>query len=56
MSDEFNEIFLSLVPEDLDKCLKSAQNAKSVKLKLSKKERTCLTFEIELVSGGAPEI
>ena len=50
VSEEFNEIYLELVPESLVKCLKSAQNAKSVKMKLTKKHMPCLTFEVELVS------
>ena len=45
-----NEIYLETVPENLVRCLRSAQNAKSVKIKLTKKQTPCLTFEVELVS------
>ena len=50
VSEEHNEIFLELHPENLVKSLKAAQNAKSVKLKLTKKHTACLTLEVELVS------
>ena len=50
VSEEFNEIYLELVPESLVKCLKAAQSAKSIKMKLTKKHLPCLTFEVELVS------
>ena len=50
VSEEFNEIYLELVPESLVKCLKAAQNAKTIKIKLTKKHLPCLTFEVELVS------
>lgn len=52
LSEEHNEIYLELVPENLVKCLKSAQNAKSVKIKLTKKHLPCLTLEVELVSAA----
>ena len=45
-----NEIYLETVPENFVRCLRSAQNAKSVKIKLTKKQTPCLTFEVELVS------
>jgi len=47
---EANEIYLETVPENFVRCLRSAQNAKSVKIKLTKKHTPCLTFEVELVS------
>ena len=50
VSEDANEIFLELVPDSLLKCLKASQNAKSIKLKLTKKHTPCLTFEVELVS------
>jgi len=46
-----NEIYLETVPENFVRCLRSAQNAKSVKIKLTKKQTPCLTFEVELVSN-----
>lgn len=45
-----NEIYLETVPENFFRCLRSAQNAKSVKIKLTKKQTPCLTFEVELPS------
>jgi len=45
-----NEIYLETVPENFVRCLRSAQNAKSVKVKLTKKQTPCLTCEVELVS------
>ena len=50
VSAEYNEIYLELTPDNIVKSLKSAQSAKSVKIKLTKKQRPCLTLEIELVS------
>ena len=50
MSDA-NEIYLETVPDNFVRCLRSAQNAKSVKIKLTKKHIPCLTFEVELVSN-----
>ena len=52
VSAEANEIFLEVIPENLVRSLKSAQNAKSVKIKLTKKHTPCLTFEIELVRSN----
>ena len=49
VSEEHNEIFLELLPENLVRSLKAAQNAKSVKMKLTKKHTPCLTLEVELV-------
>jgi len=48
-----NEIYLETVPDNFVRCLRSAQNAKSVKIKLTKKYTPCLTFEVELVSSLA---
>jgi len=47
---EANEIYLETVLENLVRCLRCAQNAKSIKIKLTKKHSPCLTFEVELVS------
>ncbi|XP_013379912.1 checkpoint protein HUS1 isoform X1 [Lingula anatina] len=50
LSEDYNEIFLEVVPDNMVKCLKTAQTAKSVKIKLTKKHSPCLTFEVELPS------
>ena len=50
LSEESNEIYLEVTPEDIVRAMKTAQNAKAVKLKLTKKFSPCLTFDIELVS------
>jgi len=50
VNKEHNEIFLEITLENLCRALKSAQNAKSLKIKLTKKQTACLTVEIELVS------
>lgn len=47
--DEHNNIYLELNPDNLAKAMKSAQNAQTVKIKLTKKHTACLTFEIILV-------
>ena len=49
LAEDANEIFLEVSPENIVRCLKSAQNAKSVKIKLTKKHSPCLTFEVDLV-------
>ncbi|XP_011419857.1 checkpoint protein HUS1-like [Crassostrea angulata] len=48
VSEEANEIFLELAPENLTRALKTAQNAKWIKIKLTKKHSPCLTFEVDL--------
>lgn len=50
VSEEFNEIYLDVVVDNLVKALRSAASAKSLKVKLTKKQTPCLTFEIELPS------
>ncbi|XP_077561936.1 hus1-like checkpoint clamp component isoform X2 [Haemaphysalis longicornis] len=50
VSEEFNEIYLDVVVDHLVKALRSAAAAKSLKMKLTKKQTPCLTFEIELPS------
>jgi len=50
LSKEYNEIYLEIVTESIVRSLKSAHNAKSMKIKLTKKDTPCLTFEIELVN------
>lgn len=46
---EHNEIYLELTPENLSRALKTAQNAKTVKIKLTNKHCPCLTVAVELV-------
>uniref|UniRef100_A0A0C9RUG7 Checkpoint protein n=1 Tax=Amblyomma americanum TaxID=6943 RepID=A0A0C9RUG7_AMBAM len=50
VSEEFNEIYLDVVADHIVKALKSAAAAKSLKVKLTKKQTPCLSFEIELPS------
>lgn len=50
VSPEDNEICLEVTPENLSRALKTVQNAKSVKVKLTKKHCPCLTVAAELVS------
>ncbi|XP_056100534.1 checkpoint protein HUS1 isoform X3 [Rhinichthys klamathensis goyatoka] len=50
VSADANEIFLELAPENLSRALKTAQNARSVKIKLTKKNCPCLTLAAELPS------
>ncbi|XP_048122796.1 checkpoint protein HUS1-like [Alosa alosa] len=45
VSPDANEICLELAPENISRALKTAQNAKSVKIKLTKKHCPCLTQE-----------
>ncbi|XP_075777813.1 checkpoint protein HUS1 isoform X2 [Pelodiscus sinensis] len=47
---EYNEIYLELTPENLSRALKTAQNAKTVKIKLTNKHCPCLTLAVELPS------
>lgn len=48
--DDKNEIYLEVVNENLLRAMKSGQNAQSIKIKLTKKQTPCLTFEISLPS------
>ncbi|XP_066543066.1 checkpoint protein HUS1 [Hoplias malabaricus] len=50
VSTEANEICLEVAPENLSRALKTAQNAKTVKIKLTKKHCPCLTLAAELPS------
>uniref|UniRef100_A0A8C4T230 Checkpoint protein n=2 Tax=Erpetoichthys calabaricus TaxID=27687 RepID=A0A8C4T230_ERPCA len=50
ISLEYNEIYLELAPENLSRALKTAHNAKSVKIKLTKKHCPCITIAVELPS------
>ncbi|KAF4801491.1 Checkpoint protein HUS1 [Turdus rufiventris] len=53
---EHNEIYLELVPENLSRALKTAQNAKAVKIKLTNKHCPCLSVAVELVSIYLPAL
>uniref|UniRef100_UPI003AAAE290 checkpoint protein HUS1 n=1 Tax=Centroberyx gerrardi TaxID=166262 RepID=UPI003AAAE290 len=48
VSAEANEICLEVTPENLSRALKTVQNAKAVKVKLTKKHCPCLTVAAEL--------
>ncbi|KAL3040318.1 hypothetical protein OYC64_011365 [Pagothenia borchgrevinki] len=48
VSPEDNEICLEVTPENLSRALKTVQNAKAVKVKLTKKHCPCLTIAAEL--------
>ncbi|XP_003762588.3 checkpoint protein HUS1 isoform X1 [Sarcophilus harrisii] len=50
VSADYNEIYLELMPENLSRALKTAQNAKTVKIKLTNKHCPCLTVAVELPS------
>ncbi|XP_069469433.1 checkpoint protein HUS1 isoform X3 [Ambystoma mexicanum] len=50
VSAEHNDIYLELMPENLSRALKTAQNAKAVKIKLTNKHCPCLTLAAELPS------
>ncbi|KAF7247855.1 Checkpoint protein HUS1 [Varanus komodoensis] len=47
---ESNEIYLELISENFSRALKTAQNAKAVKIKLTNKLCPCLTVAVELPS------
>ncbi|XP_078147560.1 checkpoint protein HUS1 isoform X2 [Centroberyx gerrardi] len=48
VSAEANEICLEVTPENLSRALKTVQNAKAVKVKLTRKHCPCLTVAAEL--------
>lgn len=51
LSEESNEIYLEVTPDEIVQALKTGTHAaKSLKIKLTKKNSPCLTFEIELPS------
>ncbi|XP_051872452.1 checkpoint protein HUS1 isoform X2 [Pristis pectinata] len=50
VSAEYNEIYLELTPENLSRSLKTSQNAKTVKIKLTMKHCPCITIAVELPS------
>ncbi|XP_054983041.1 checkpoint protein HUS1 [Sorex araneus] len=51
VSAENNEIYLELTSENLSRALKTAQNARALKIKLTNKHFPCLTVSIELLSA-----
>ncbi|XP_047418699.1 checkpoint protein HUS1 isoform X3 [Sciurus carolinensis] len=54
VSAENNEIYLELTSENLSRALKTAQNARTLKIKLTNKHFPCLTVSVELVSIYLP--
>ncbi|XP_025708891.1 checkpoint protein HUS1 [Callorhinus ursinus] len=50
VSAENNAIYLELLSENLSRALKTAQNARALKIKLTNKHFPCLTVSIELLS------
>ncbi|XP_072174015.1 checkpoint protein HUS1-like [Diadema setosum] len=50
VAEDADEIYLEITPDDLVRALKTAQSAKSVKIKLTKKFTPCLSLEVELPS------
>ncbi|XP_008586030.1 PREDICTED: checkpoint protein HUS1 [Galeopterus variegatus] len=54
VSAENNEIYLELTSENLSRALKTAQNARALKIKLTNKHFPCLTVSVELVSIYLP--
>ncbi|XP_039248649.2 checkpoint protein HUS1-like [Styela clava] len=50
VNKDCNEIYLEVVAENLSRALKSAQAAKALKIKLTKKQSPCLSLEVELPS------
>lgn len=56
VSSEDNEICLEVTPENLSRALKTVQNAKAVKVKLTKKHCPCLTIAAELVRASEKKL
>ena len=50
VSAENNAIYLELTSENLSRALKTAQNARALKIKLTNKHFPCLTVSVDLVS------
>ncbi|RXM95473.1 Checkpoint protein HUS1 [Acipenser ruthenus] len=50
VSTEHNEIYMDLAAENLSRALKTAHNAKSLKIKLTNKHCPCITVAVELPS------
>lgn len=53
VSEENNEIYLELTSENLARALKTAQNARALKIKLTNKHFPCLTVSVELLSSSS---
>uniref|UniRef100_A0A673SQM8 HUS1 checkpoint clamp component n=1 Tax=Suricata suricatta TaxID=37032 RepID=A0A673SQM8_SURSU len=53
VSAENNEIYLELTAENLSRALKTAQNARALKVKLTNKHFPCLTVSLELISASS---
>uniref|UniRef100_A0A8C6W2V0 Checkpoint protein n=1 Tax=Nannospalax galili TaxID=1026970 RepID=A0A8C6W2V0_NANGA len=53
VSAENNEIYLELTSENLSRALKTAQNARALKIKLTNKHFPCLTVSVELFSSSS---
>lgn len=53
VSAENNEIYLELTSENLSRALKTAQNARALKIKLTNKHFPCLTVSVELLSSSS---
>ncbi|XP_061432795.1 checkpoint protein HUS1 isoform X2 [Lethenteron reissneri] len=49
VSAEHNEIYLDVAPESVSRALRTAQAAKTVKMKLTRKHCPCLTLAVELI-------
>lgn len=56
VSSEDNEICLEVTPENLSRALKTVQNAKAVKVKLTRKHCPCLTIAAELVRASEKKL
>lgn len=56
VSAENNAIYLELTSENLSRALKTAQNARALKIKLTNKQFPCLTVSVELVSIYLPAL
>ncbi|XP_012863035.2 checkpoint protein HUS1-like, partial [Echinops telfairi] len=50
ISEENNEIYIELTPENLSRALKTAQNARALKVKLTNQHFPCLMISVELLS------
>lgn len=53
VSEDNNAIYVELAAENLSRALKTAQNARALKVKLTNKHFPCLTVSIELVRRGS---
>ncbi|XP_041971921.1 checkpoint protein HUS1 [Aricia agestis] len=55
LDDEHHDIYLAIVSANLSKSLITLKTAKSLKIKLTKKQCPCLTLEIEMPSSTSQE-